>query len=127
MRNPKNIMVCVTQQKTCERLIMKGNALKTNEDDKLFVIHVVNEKDNFLDNLSDSDALEYLFDVSKKVGAELMVLRSKNIIKAMKDFSKKNDISHIVMGVSPDGNDIENHVFAMKLKKKLPKAEFRIV
>lgn len=75
----KNIMVCVTQQKTCERLILKGNELIESEEDKLFVIHVVNEKEKFLDSYSDGEALEYLFQVSKESGADLTVLRSKNI------------------------------------------------
>ncbi len=66
MKN-RNVMVCVTQQKTCERLILSGYEMLKNDNDKLFVIHVVNEKDNFLDNNSDGEALEYLFNVSKKV------------------------------------------------------------
>ena len=45
----KNIMVCVTQQKTCERLIHTGYNM-TNENDNLYIIHVVNENDKFLFN-----------------------------------------------------------------------------
>ncbi|EOD00504.1 universal stress protein [Caldisalinibacter kiritimatiensis] len=127
MSESRNVMVCVTQQKTCERLIKRGyNELKTDKD-KLYVIHVVNEKDKFLENWSDEEALEYLFSVSKKVGADLTVLRSKDIVKAIADFAIKNKISHIVMGVSPDGKGIENHSLAMKLNKKLPEADFLII
>ena len=68
-------MVCVTQQKTCERLILSGYRLLEAKDGKLYVIHVVNEKEKFLESVNDGEALEYLFGVSKKVGADLTVLR----------------------------------------------------
>ena len=120
-------MVCVTQQKTCERLIVSGYSMLNKNIDKLFVIHVVNEKDNFLNNDSDGEALEYLFNVSKKVGADLTVLRSKDVINAMEEFAKKNDITHILMGASPDADGIENQNITLKLKKALPNIEFIIL
>lgn len=43
----KNIMVCVTQQKTCERLIKKGKELKDKIDGELHVVHVAREDENF--------------------------------------------------------------------------------
>ncbi|WP_069649256.1 universal stress protein [Caloranaerobacter ferrireducens] len=127
MRSGKNIMVCVTQQKTCERLIMKGYKAVRSDNDKLFVIHVVNEKDKFLNNSSDGEALEYLFNVSKKVGADLTVLRSKDVVKAMADFAKKHNITNIIMGASPDSDDLKDHKIAMKLKQMLPFVDFTIV
>ncbi len=127
MKDIKNVMVCVTQQKTCERLIMNGYDELSSERDNLFVIHVVNEKDKFLNNCSDGEALEYLFGVSKKVGADLTVIRSKDVIKAIADFAVKNNITHIVMGASPDGEDMESHSIAIELKKILVDAKFIIV
>ncbi|RKD32470.1 universal stress protein UspA [Thermohalobacter berrensis] len=122
-----NIMVCVTQQKTCERLIMNGYERKKDNKDKLFVIHVVNENQNFLNNSSDGEALEYLFKVSKKVGADLTVIRAKDTIKALADFAIKNNITQIVMGASPDGDKLRDHNIALKLKKKLPMVDFIII
>lgn len=127
MKGLKNVMVCVTQQKTCERLIQNGNKSLNSDKDNLFVIHVVNQNDKFLNNSSDGDALEYLFTVSKKVGADLTVLRSKDIIKAIEDFAEKHGITHIVMGSSPNGKGLDNHNFALKLKKMLPFIEFTII
>jgi len=127
MRNSKNIMVCVTQQKTCERLIMDGYKALVNDKDKLFIIHVVNENENFLYDSNDGDALEYLFGVSKKVGADLTVIRSNNVIEAIENFAVNKKITNIVMGASPDGQDIENHRIALKLKKSLQNVEFTII
>ncbi|NLY67295.1 MAG: universal stress protein [Tissierellia bacterium] len=120
----KNIMVCVTQQKTCERLILKGNELIESEEDKLFVIHVVNEKEKFLDSYSDGEALEYLFQVSKKSGADLTVLRSKNILKTLVDFARDNEITHIIMGVSPVDKALSSGNIRLKLQNELPDVEF---
>ncbi|MTI48464.1 universal stress protein UspA [Sporosalibacterium faouarense] len=127
MSKSRNVMVCVTQQKTCERLIMNGHHTLKGDNDNLFVIHVVNENDSFLNNGNDGEALEYLFGVSKKVGADLTVLRSKDITKAIEDFSKKHNITHMIMGSSPNGKGIENHNFALNLQKKLPAVKFIIV
>ncbi|NLM08135.1 MAG: universal stress protein UspA, partial [Clostridiales Family XIII bacterium] len=44
----KNIMVCVTQQKTCERLIQYGHDLLDDADDELFIIHVAHYQFKFL-------------------------------------------------------------------------------
>ena len=117
-----NIMVCVTQQKTCERLIDKGNSLK-NDGDMLYVVHVVNENDKLLRNYTDGEALEYLFGITKELGAELVIERSKNIIETLVKFAGKNDIGKVVLGKSPDGKN----KFEEKLKKKLKDIEMIII
>lgn len=123
----KKIMVCVTQQKTCERLILKGHELVRSENDKLYVVHVVNEKEKFLNNFSDGEALEYLFQVSKESGADLTVLRSKNILKTLIDFANTNKVTHIVMGNSPASEGLNNVNISLKLQNELPNIEFIIL
>ena len=46
----KNILVCVTQQKTCERLINEAHELVNEYRGKLFIINVVKNDLNFLDS-----------------------------------------------------------------------------
>jgi len=121
----KNVLVCVTQQKTCENLIRAGAKLLSEDgDNSLYVIHVVNENDKLLYNLSDGDALEYLFEITKEVGADLIVRRSKDVIKTILEFAEEKKITHIVLGNSQDKDSSKN--FAGKLKKKLPGREFVI-
>lgn len=120
-----NVMVCVTQQKTCERLILGGHELIKSENDKLYVIHVVNEKEKFLTDVDDGEALEYLFEVSKKAGADLTVLRSKNVLKTMIDFAKNHNITHIVMGNSPKNEGFNTYNIGSKLEEALPHVEFK--
>lgn len=119
-----NVMVCVTQQKTCERLILRGHELIKSKDDNLYVIHVVNEDGKFLENKNDGEALEYLFAVSKKAGANLTVLRSKNIVKTMVDFAKKNRITHVVIGAASKKAVDQERNFGLRLKKALPNVDF---
>lgn len=124
MKNIK-VMVCVTQQKTCERLILEGHKLINSNDDKLYVIHVVNEREKFLENDDDGEALEYLFNVSKKAGANLTVLRSKDILKTMIDFAKDNHITHIVMGTPPDTSiRAKDLSIGLQLQNALPDVKF---
>ncbi|MFA9423703.1 MAG: universal stress protein [Sedimentibacter sp.] len=118
----KNVLVCVTQQKTCKRLIEHGIDLAKDEDGNLYVINVVNETDKLLYSLSDGDALEYLFQITKDVGANLIVKRSKDVAKTIIDFAVEKEITHIVLGSSKNNDSASN--FAIKLQKKLPNIEF---
>ncbi len=117
MDSKKHTMVCVTQQKTCERLIKKGLEIKTQLGGDLLVVHVAPEGFNILGNTHEGEALDYLFDISKSVDAEMTVLRSTNVEKTITDFCYKNSIARIVMGesleITPENNMI------VRLEKKL--------
>lgn len=117
MKNPKNIMVCVTQQKTCERLIKRGAELRDEFDGELFVIHVAKEGWNFLGKTKEGDALEYLFQKSKSYGANLTVVRSQDVLETLKDLTEKHNIDTIVLGESQENSEDNNIV--SKLGKRL--------
>lgn len=126
----KNIMVCITQQKTCERLIQYGYAfLKQNEpteDDQLFIIHVAHYQFNFLGNSKEGVALEYLYEKSLEYGANLTVVRSDDVFSTLVDLIKKNEITHVVLGASGDVQSNNNIV--RKLQEAVnPTVEFIIV
>lgn len=121
----ENIMVCVTQQKNCERLIQKGAAIKDKLNGDLFVIHVAREGVNFLGNNKEAEALEYLFDISKSVGADLTVLRSNSIVNTLVDFIEDKKIEHVVLGEPPQ--DCRDESIVMELQTKLPKCNFYVI
>jgi K+-sensing histidine kinase KdpD len=120
-----NIMVCVTQQKNCERLIQRGATIKEKLNGELFVIHVAREGVNFLGNNKEADALEYLFDISKGVGADLTVLRSNSIVNTLVNFIENKKIEHVVLGEPPINCKDESIV--LELKSRLPNCNFYIV
>ena len=110
-----NILVCVTQQKTCEKLIRKAAALRdqalnSQHEIQLFVLHVAKNDWNFLDNAKEGEALDYLFNISKSVGAELTVLKSDEIAKTISDFAIENKIGVILMGTP--GEHKENKFYS---------------
>lgn len=125
VNNSNNIMVCVTQQKTCERLINKGGILKNKINSELFVIHVAKEGTNFLGNSKDADAIECLYDASRTAGAEMTVIRSNDIIGTLVSFSKQKGIGHIVMGEAP--LNIKDKSINSMLEEELSGVEFYII
>lgn len=125
MSSHQNVLVCITQQKTCERLIRKAAELKTKVKGELYVIHVAKNEWNFLDNAKEGEALEYLFGISKSVGASLSVLKSENIVDTIAGYANENKIRYIVLGESPSDHK-ENHFFN-ELEKKLSHIEFCII
>src|SRR6056297_1887468 len=112
----KNVMVCVTQQKTCSKLIYKGNDLIDNDKDNLYIVHIINKKDKVLYGDNDGDALEYLFDLAKKMNAELIVQRSNNTKKSIIKLAKERGITHIILGKS---NNESNEGFQKTIANKL--------
>lgn len=105
MNTYHSILVCVTQQKACERLIRTAAELKKH-DGELYVIHVTKENFNFVDNNKDGEALEYLFSLSKSYGADLTILKSDKIPETIAQFAQHYQIELIVIGVGPE--DIHN-------------------
>jgi Osmosensitive K+ channel histidine kinase len=125
MDSDKRILVCVTQQKTCERLIKEGSRLRDELGGELYIIHVAMNGLNFLGNSKEGDALEYLFGISKSVGAELTVLRSDNIIKTITGFARDNKISDMILGEPPDNS--RNSEIINELRRKLPNTDIYVM
>lgn len=109
MENNK-IMVCVTQQKHCERLIHRAFSLKKHEDDELYVIHVVKENWKYFGQLKEADALEYLFESAKEYGATLNVFKAKDIEGTLATFAEKESVDVIVMGESQETSQQQNMI-----------------
>jgi K+-sensing histidine kinase KdpD len=113
----RNILVCVTQQKTCERLINEANKLLSEYKGNLYVINVVKNELNFLDSTVESEALEYLFGISKSIGANLSVLKSDDIEGTIAQYAVDNNISCIILGKSH--SEKRENSFVRKLKSML--------
>lgn len=122
----KNVMVCVTQQKTCDRLIRYGHKMLKDQDGELFIIHVAPKEIKFLGNSEEGEALDYLYGKAIEYGANLTVVRSNNILETLVDLVKKNEIDQVIMGqsgqIKSEGNLLQ------KLEAKIKKqAELTIV
>ena len=94
----KNVLVCVTQQKACERLIRYGRELVEGSDGELMVVHIAQYDLSKLAENHDAESLEYLYQKSLEYGANLTLVRSGNVPATLASMINKNNISIIVMG-----------------------------
>lgn len=122
----KNVMVCVTQQKTCERLIKYGHEFLGNDEGELFIIHVAHYQFKFLGKNEEGEALEYLYEKALEYGANLTVVRSNHVLDTLVDLVNKNSISHVVLGESGDMKT-ENNLLGLFNKKIKNVAELIVV
>jgi K+-sensing histidine kinase KdpD len=103
------IMVCVTPQKSCERLIEKG-AARAREMDGQFVVIYVNNKQDLNRELKEHKILLELFESAKNSGGTVSILSGEKVYDTLAEFSKKNKITHIVVGKSlRSAFEIQNH------------------
>ncbi len=116
----KNIMVCVTQQKTCDRLIKYGYDLLKDTKGELFIIHVAHYEFKFLGNSQEGAALDYLYERALEYGANLTVVRSNHVLDTLVDLAEKNNISHLILGQSGQAHDANNLISLLedRLSKK---------
>lgn len=119
----ENIMVCVTGQMQCKRLLSYALDLQKDKEQEVYLVHVsVTENKNFTDSM---DALEYLYDQAVKNGASLSVLKPKTtILDTLVDFIKKNHVVSVVMGETREA--ISENSMIERLKKKAKERDMEI-
>lgn len=122
MRVYQNILACVTKQKNCERLIMSASQRRA-VDGSLHILHVAKNSWNILDNVHESQALEYLFKTSKFFDAEMTMLRADNISETIAAFAKNHNIDLVVLGASINAGE---HKFFKQLRALLKDTNIEI-
>ena len=110
-------LVCVTDQMKCDRIINSGRKLADITSTDLIVITVSRN-----DCIQDPQSMEYLFSVAQKNNAEMNVLFSNDISKAIIKFIKENKISNVLTGIPSPNNSI-----TPKLWKKFTHLTFFVV
>jgi len=113
--NGKKIMVCVTDQKVCERLIYNALDILETAPGEIHVINV--SKESVIQNEASGEALEYLFGVCNKFDANLILVKSDNILDSLVKSALKNKVDIIIMGESRRDNPETSIIH--DLKKKL--------
>ena len=118
-----SVLVCVTGQKSCERLIVAGSRIASENKETLAVLHVVRSGDSVLGYTNEPEALEYLLRVSAEHGADMYYRRSDNVIDAIAAEAKSRGARVIVAGRARDykGWDLLD-----ELKTRLPGVTFEI-
>ena len=122
--NNMSVLVCVTGQKSCERLIVAGARIAREEGLPLNVLHVVRTGGSVLGFVNEPQALEYLLNVSVENGASMYVRRSDDVVSSIEYAAKNEGAKVIVAGraASYQGWDLLD-----ELKLRLPEVRFEIM
>ncbi|WP_236932706.1 adenine nucleotide alpha hydrolase family protein [Geosporobacter ferrireducens] len=96
MKQKRTVLVCVTDQKNCERLIKAGHMLAKSQDMELKVLSVQSRCK--LKKIEQAP-LEYLFNVCKSLDAEMKVYWSDNVNNVVHNYILSNRVAELVVGV----------------------------
>lgn len=97
----RSTVVCVTDQRRCERLIKAGRVIADISKTGLTVISVVDPG-----RTADPDALEFLFGVSKQHNAVMSIQYSVDPLRCIADFIAENKALNVVTGMREGENSI---------------------
>lgn len=120
------IMVCVTLQKRCKRLIDIGSNIVSIEGGELFIVHLTREKENLFSDHRQGEVLEYLFQASEEAGVEMTVLQTNNILYKIVDFAQRNKITFMILGDSLQPYKETSNIID-ELKYYLPQVEIMVI
>jgi two-component system sensor histidine kinase KdpD len=93
------IMVCVTPQKSCERLIQRG-AARAKEKNGEFCVVYVNKRQHLNRDLKEHKILLELFELAKDHGGTVSILSGEKVYDTLAEFARNNRITHIIVGKS---------------------------
>ncbi len=103
----KLILVCVTDQKNCARLIKAGDTLAKSLAMKMKILSVQPSKE--VQKLQDT-YLEYLFNVCKSMNAEMKVYWGEDVNRIAIDYIRHECIRQLVVG-EPEEMEPGNFVY----------------
>lgn len=122
------VMVCVTRQRTCERLIAAGEQYArqhaAQQTPPLHVVHAVKTGEHFLGNVYEGEALEYLFTAAQLCDANLTVIRADDVESTLAEYARVHAASAMILGRSPAGG---GESFEARMRRKLPEVDVVVV
>lgn len=120
------VLVCVTRQVSCERLIRRGAELASQAGLQLKVVHVAAPGANLLGNPKESEALDFLFTAAKRSGADLSVIRSDSVTDTICKIAREYKVSSIVLGESRQ-NIKEDDGIIWRLRAEMPDVQVVVI
>lgn len=108
------VLACVTGQRGCDRLIRRGRDIAAAEGLPLRVLHVCASDTGWC--RGESTALNYLFQLSHEVDAEMTIIYEADPAAAIIKFVRVQGVKRIVLGApaeNPEGGVIGEIVGAL--------------
>ena len=112
IRKP-SVLVCVTGQYDCDRLIRAGHAIAAEKGCELRVLCV---RTPMRDVSALSNEIEYLYRTAKDLGADMTVAFNSNAPRCAADFAQKIHARHFVTGMPDD----RPNGFVLTLHERMP-------
>lgn len=119
IRKP-SVLVCVTGQYDCDRLIRAGHAYAMAEGRDL---HVLCIRTPMNDVSALSDEIEHLYRTSKELGADMTVAFNRNAPRCAADFAWEINARRLVTGIPDD----RPNGFVLTLHEMLPRLQITMV
>ena len=104
----KNVLVCVTGQRSCERLIRYGKELIEGDGGNMMVAHIAGYDLTELKEGDLAENLEFLHHCALEHEANLTIIRSDNVVGTMVSLINRFDISRLVLGETRKPNESES-------------------
>ena len=123
-RKTKNkVMVCVTRQHTCARLIAYGADLASKMGAGLLVAHALRPDAAMFELSNEGAALEYLTNLTYGHDGEMSVIRCEDAFAGLATCASENQVDMVILGSSPqNAQDVSN-----RMRKLLPEASIIVV
>lgn len=115
-----NVLVCVTDQLSCERLILVGAAIAEKYGVPVKVLSILPEG---LISESTAAVLQNLYDTASSLGAEMTVYFNNDPALTAAVHASKTGAVHIVSGTP----GIESNMFIETIKNLLPELPMSII
>ena len=106
------VLVCVTVQKDCGRLIEKGRTHALELSMPLRVLHVSAGK-NLLGNPDAAEAMNYLYSLAREADAEMNILYDGNPAQSIARYAAAHGARAVILGQDKSG-------FSLLLQALLP-------
>ena len=120
----KNVLVCVTGQVSCERLIVAGAQFAAAGQGRLYVLHVARSGNRVLGYANEAEALEYLFGVSVTHGADMLVVKNDDVQGTIVQKTAELNVGTLVAGRAAGYNGWD---MLDELKLRIPEVDFEIL
>ena len=101
MSETGTVLVCVTDQVNCGRLIRYGRKRADEIGCPLRVLHVRTRESTMLGNPDISSALNQLYSLARETDAEMEIISSQAVEDTIADYALQHRASLIVLGETP--------------------------
>ena len=116
-QKPNKVLVCVTPQSNCRRLIDAGHKIAMEVCGEMHILHISSGNNVFSDGVA---LLEELFDYGSKLGGITHGLCGSNVFETLVQFIEKYKITNVVLGMPGEDSNFKNNALAQKLSEMFP-------